>query len=199
MRSPRRITRRSSTGRSGSVRERHLPCQFKITYKNDPGQPSTTVTFTGFDNATGVRRHVHGKDTGRLPADQDHAPRDRQRSEGRGGAIRPEPPKPPAPRRRSRPREIPGDSDVQPYQRTGRPLRRTRCLSCSRPSRSAALVMLSTTWSFRPTGASGGSVRQSATPARNAGANRDNNYNRNTNAEPEHQNTNVNRNTRTPT
>jgi hypothetical protein len=25
--------------------ERHMPCQLKITYKSDPGQPSTTVTY----------------------------------------------------------------------------------------------------------------------------------------------------------
>ncbi len=29
--------------------ERHLPCQLKITYKTDPGQPSTTVTYHGVE------------------------------------------------------------------------------------------------------------------------------------------------------
>jgi hypothetical protein len=29
--------------------KRQLPCQFKITYKTDPGQPSTTVTYSDFD------------------------------------------------------------------------------------------------------------------------------------------------------
>jgi hypothetical protein len=34
--------------------KRHLPCQFKITYKSDPGQPSSTVTYSDFDPAPQV-------------------------------------------------------------------------------------------------------------------------------------------------
>jgi len=30
--------------------KRSLPCQIKITYKNDPGQPSTTVTFNDLES-----------------------------------------------------------------------------------------------------------------------------------------------------
>jgi hypothetical protein len=29
--------------------KRHLPCQAKITYKNEPGQPTITVTYSDFD------------------------------------------------------------------------------------------------------------------------------------------------------
>jgi hypothetical protein len=29
--------------------DRHLPCQLKITYKKDPGQPTTTVTYKGLE------------------------------------------------------------------------------------------------------------------------------------------------------
>ena len=31
-----------------------LPCQFKITYKNEPGQPSTTVTYSDFETSPQV-------------------------------------------------------------------------------------------------------------------------------------------------
>ena len=31
--------------------EHHFPCQLKITYKKDPGQPSTTVTFHGMETS----------------------------------------------------------------------------------------------------------------------------------------------------
>ena len=173
--------------------QRRLPCQARIVYKNEPGRPTVTVTFTEGDFvAADHRRHVRGQDSRRLPADQDRPSR-------HGGSSAPKPRRPIRPRasrrRRNHPSESRGVRHVQsnhalraargaPRLRFGWPLSPRACSWCWRAS------------IFQPTAASGGSVRQSSNAKSNAGASRNNNYNRNTN---DNRNTNVNRNTNTNT
>jgi hypothetical protein len=77
--------------------------------------------------------------------------------------------------------------------RKGGPLRRTPALSFAAIA-IGALVVLSTVWLSADRRGSGGSVRQSSSSTRSAGASKANDYNRNTDA---NRNTNVNRNTNT--
>ena len=65
--------------------EHHFPCQLKITYKKDPGQPSTTVTFHGMETSQVTDDTFAAK----IPDgyQRENIASDRQRSQGRRGAI----------------------------------------------------------------------------------------------------------------
>ena len=172
--------------------ERHFPCQLKITYKKDPGQPSTTVTFHGMETSQVTDDTFAAKIPDGYQRIKDHAPCDRQRSQGRGGAIRSRAAEGP----RATEEEVVGEVRFQEtvmvnHTATDCPVRRSRAFRAAAAAVSA-LVVLTTVELSADRRSSGGSVRQSNNTSRNTGANRDNNDDRNTNA---NRDTNANRNT----